>query len=311
VLALVTALAFHPGGKLLVSGGYKQVLVWDLASGKLARRIGDLTGQVRALAFSPDGRTLAVALGVPGRAGAVALVDFETGAATTLQETKDEMLAVAISPDGKFLAAGGTDTVVRVWSLPDKQPVATLKEHTDWISGLSFSPDSKLLATGSADKTVRLWDTAAWKQTLQLPGPGGTPLTEAVTGVAFSPEGDMLAYTVNGPEERAIRLWRPGNANAPALTRPFDMGTCLPLGVTFEPQPSHSRMVVACTDKTVRVVGPGGNVLNTLSGHSDWVYAVAASSDGQRFASGSGDGTVKVWAAAGKLLNTLTAEVQP
>jgi WD40 repeat protein len=307
LLALVTALAFHPGGKLLVSGGYKEVLVWDLASGKLARRIGELSGQVRALAFSPDGRTLAVAVGVPGRSGAVALLDFETGAATTLQETKDEMLAVAISPDGKFVAAGGTDTVVRVWSLADQQPVATLKEHTDWISGVAFSPDSKLLATGSADKTVRLWDTATWKQTLQLP----QTLTEAVTGVAFAPEGDMLAFSVNGPEERAIRSWRPGNANAPALTRPFDMGTCLPLAVTFEPQPSHSRMVVACTDKTVRVVGPGGNVLNTLTGHSDWIYAVAASSDGQRFASGSGDGSVKVWAAAGKLLNTLRPEVQP
>ena len=307
VLALVTALAFHPGGKLLVSGGYKQVLVWDLASGKLARRIGELPGQVRALAFSPDGRTLAVALGVPGRAGAVALVDFDTGAATTLVEIKDEMLAVDLSPDGRFLAAGGTDSVVRVWSMADRQPVATLKEHTDWISGVAFSPDSKLLVTGSADKTVRLWDTATWKQTLQLP----QTLTEVVTGVAFAPEGDMLAYTVNGPEERAIRVWRPGNANAPALTRPFDMGTCLPLAVTFEPQPTHSRMVVACTDKTVRVVGPGGNVLNTLTGHSDWVYAVAASSDGQRFASGSGDGSVKVWAAAGKLLNTLTAEAQP
>jgi WD40 repeat protein len=307
VLALVTALAFHPGGKLLVSGGYKEVLVWDLASGKLARRIGGLTGQVRALAFSPEGRTLAAGVGVPGRAGAVALVDFQNGAATTLEETKDEMLAVAISPDGKSLAAGGTDAVVRVWNVADRQPVATLKEHSDWISGLAFSPDGKLLATGSADKTVRLWDTATWKQTLQLP----QPLTDAVTGVAFAPEGDILAFTVNGLEERAIRLWRPGNANNPAQTRPFDMGTCLPLAVTFEPQPSHSRMLVACTDKTVRVVGPGGNVLNTLTGHSDWVYAVAASSDGQRFASGSGDGSVKVWAAAGKLLNTFQAEVQP
>jgi WD40 repeat protein len=221
------------------------------------------------------------------------------------------MLALAISPDGKFLAAGGTDAVVRVWSVADQQPAAVLRDHTDWISGVAFSPDSKLLATGSADKTVRLWDTATWKQTLQLPGPGGTPPTEAVTGVAFAPEGDMLAFTVNGPEERAIRLWRPGNANAPALTRAFDMGTCLPLAVTFELQPSHSRMVVGCTDKTVRVVGTGGNVISTLSGHTDWVYAVAASPDGQRFASGSGDGSVKVWAAAGKLLNTLTAEVQP
>ena len=76
------------------------------------------------------------------------------------------------------------------------------------------------------------------------------------------------------------------------------------------PANAHSRLVMACADKTVKVVGPGENVLNTLTGHTDWVYAVAASPDGLRFASGSGDGTVKVWGAAGKLLATLTEEAQ-
>jgi len=326
----VTALAFHPDGKTLISGGYQQALVWDLNNAKLARRIGPLAGQVRALAFSADGRTLAVAVGVPGRSGAVTLLDFETGAATTLEETKDEVLAVALSPDGRFLAAGGTDAVVRVWDLADKQPATDLKAHSDWISGLAFSPDGKLLATGSADKTVRVWDTASWKQRVQLP----QTLTDVVNGVAFSPEGDLLAFAVGGLEERAVRIWRTANAfvepdparpaqrNSLVQTRPLDMGACLPLAVTFLSAPAgtkppagqpppHSRMVVACADKTVKVVGIGGNVSNTLTGHSDWVYAVAASSDGLRFASGSGDGSVKVWGAGGRLLNTLTDEVHP
>jgi WD40 repeat protein len=320
----VTALAFHPDGQTLVSGGYKQVLVWDLGNGKLARKIGKLSGQVRALAFDKDGRTLAVAEGVPGRSGAVTLLDFESGAATTLAQTKDEMLAVAFHPEGKLLAAGGTDAVVRVWNLADQQPPTSLKEHSDWISGVAFSPDGKLLATGSADKTVRIWDTATWKVRIQLP----QTLTDVVNGVEFAPEGDFLAYAVGGPDERAIRIWqarnafvevdasRPAQRNTIVQTRPLDMGTCLPLGVAWLKQPAgapanaHSRLVMACADKTVKVVGPGGNVFNMLTGHTDWVYAVAASPDGLRFASGSGDGTVKVWGAAGKLLATLTEEAQ-
>jgi WD40 repeat protein len=64
-------------------------------------------------------------------------------------------------------------------------------------------------------------------------------------------------------------------------------------------------MLVGCTDKTVRLMGPGGNTIATATGHTDWVYAVAASPDGLRLASGSGDGTVKIWGPAGKLLLTL------
>jgi WD40 repeat protein len=64
-------------------------------------------------------------------------------------------------------------------------------------------------------------------------------------------------------------------------------------------------MVVGCTDKTVRLMGPGGNTIATATGHTDWVYSVAASPDGLKLASGSGDGTVKIWGPAGKLLLTL------
>jgi WD40 repeat protein len=64
-------------------------------------------------------------------------------------------------------------------------------------------------------------------------------------------------------------------------------------------------MVVGCTDRTVRVMGPGGNTIATATGHTDWVYAVAASPDGSRLASGSGDGTVKIWGPAGRLFLTL------
>ena len=309
----VLALAFSPDGKILVSGGYKEVRVWDGAGGKLVRTLGGLAGQVHAVAFGPDSRTLAVAAGIAGRSGAVALLDLESGAITPIEQAKDEMLAVAISADGKWLATGGTDSIIRVWNLETKAPALELKGHADWITGLAFSPDGRLLASSSADKTASIWKTDTWKEEFQLP----VQITEPVSGVAFSTEGDLLAFAVGGPEERSIRLWRtegafreidssrPGARNQVMQTRPMDTGACLPLAVTFVKALPHSRMVVGCTDKTVRVMGPGGNTFANAPGHADWVYAVAASPDGSHLAAGSLDGTVKVWGPAGRLLLTL------
>jgi WD40 repeat protein len=311
----VTALAFSPDGRVLVSGGYKELLVWDPATGKLLRKTGKLNGQVRAIAFGKDPAVVAVADGVPGRSGSVVLVNLETGAVTPLQQAKDEMLAVAWSPDGTLLATGGTDSVVRILQNKANSPPVELKGHTDWVSSVAFSPDGRLFASGSADRTARVWKTASWKEEFQLP----LQITEPVNGVAFAPEGDLLAFATGGPEERAIRVWRtqgafteldparPNMRNQLMQTRAIDTGACLPLAVTFAVGQPHSRMLVGCTDKSVRAIAPGGNTVATFTGHADWVYAVAASADGSRVASADAEGTIRIWNAAGKLQFTLTS----
>ena len=309
----VTGLAFSPDGKLLVSGGYKELLLWDPSTGRLVRKIGKLSGQVRALAFGADSGSIAVADGVPGRAGSVTLVNLETGAITAIQQAKDEMLAVAFSPDGKYVATGGTDSIVRIYAPGTTSAPVELKGHSDWISSVAFSPDGKLFASGSADKTARVWKTDTWKEIFQLP----MQITEPVSAVAFANEGDLLAFATGGPDERAIRIWRtqgafteidstrPGQRNGLMQTRPIDTGACLPLSVTFGKAQPHSRMIVGCSDKTVRFIAPGGNTIATGAGHADWVYTVASSPDGTRIASAGADGAVKIWSPAGKLLFTL------
>src|SRR5436309_534357 len=77
---------------------------------------------------------------------------------------------VAFSPDGKTLAAGFRDEVVRIWDVATRKEGPTLKGHAETVSSVAFSPDGKLLATGSWERTVKLWDTATWKELATLQG---------------------------------------------------------------------------------------------------------------------------------------------
>src|SRR5262249_15236092 len=113
---------------------------------------------VISLAFTPDRKTLAAAIGD----GSLRLWDLsgkEPKERTTLQgQHKGGLLAVAISPDGKTLASSSRDKTVRLWDLGAEQPreKATLTDHGGLVSWLAFTPDGKTLITGGT--TVRLWD---------------------------------------------------------------------------------------------------------------------------------------------------------
>ncbi len=137
-------------------------LVTALATQPCATPLTGHTNIVKAVAFSPDGHTLAsgsndhtVRLwnvtdhGPPHTPG------------PTLTGHTDYVNAVAFSPDGRTLATGSGDQTVRLWNVTDPatpHPWPPLTGHTSWVFAVAFSPDGHTLATGSLDTTVRLWD---------------------------------------------------------------------------------------------------------------------------------------------------------
>ncbi len=294
----ISALAFNDQGSLLAVGGYREVLLWDLDTAKLARRIGteQLGGMVHAVAFIEGGKALAVGDGVPHESGAVRIFNVETGEPTaTFDEPQRVVCCLALSSDGKLLAAGDAASTVHVWDLATGKLAHTIESHKGWVLGAAFSADGKWLATAGADRSLQLRDAATWKQVLRYDMPA------TVHGVAFSPDGNTVVGAVGGAGEWALRSGRISTDVQQATrrkptARPMSTGTGMPLDVIW---PAKGNLAfVALADPTVRAYA-STRVMATLKGHTDWVYCVAATPDGSKLASGSADGTVKLWSTAG------------
>ncbi len=315
----ISTLAFSPDGKTLAVGGHREVLLWDLAGARLSKRIGmgESAGVIRALIFSKNGQSLVVAGGTPGCSAVVASVELETGKTTaTFDGPKDVICAVDFNRDEKLLLAGGADGNAYLWNTGDKKLVATLK-HLGPVHDVMF--DDKTMVTASEPWGARPWmklKTGAWKVATEAvyAQPMKNPIEPAL-GIAV--KGGLLAVAIGGPTEKSICL-RKGKL----LLQKTIAGAGIPLGVTWAPE--KDTIYVPCSDNTIKAIDiPVKDVLATptprgfkvavvyaepvvtFAGHEDCVYCVAVTPDGKTLASGSADGTVKLWNADGRLLATL------
>jgi WD40 repeat protein/tRNA A-37 threonylcarbamoyl transferase component Bud32 len=243
---------------------------------------------VRAVAYSPDGRTA-----LTGSADKTArLWDIASGKEIAILRHDGEVRAVAYSPDGRTVLTGSADKTARLWDAASGKELHTLRHDSD-VRAVAFSPDGRTTLTGGKWGTVRVWDIASDKELRALRHDG------EVRAVAYSPDGRTV---LTGSADKTARLW--DAASGKELHALRHRGEVNAVAIS----PDGRTVLTGDEHEAARLWdAASGKEIATLP-HDDPVNAVAFSPDGRTALTGSGSvlGRARLWdAASGKPITSL------
>lgn len=298
----VGGIAFSPDGRTLASGGNDgRVKLWDIKTGTELRTLSSPTQQdlIESVAFAPDGQTLISggrevvhkAGGETKVLGSILVWDVTTGALRRKLGGHASMVnSVALSADGKYIASGGTDKMVKLWDAASGALVRTYAGHRKDVNAVAFSPDGTTLASCSGsvnekatDHEIKLWPVATGAAARTLSGH-----THAVTALALSRDGKLLA--TGAMNDATIKLWNNDASHLLTLKghRTYDSDDTLEGVCALALSPDGKMLASGSFDETAKLWDTEtGRELHTLTPRGGYVRAVAFSPDGKFIVTGS------------------------
>jgi WD40 repeat protein len=280
----VRTVAFsRDGATLAFGGGDAKIWLYALALGEKTEL--DAIHEVRCVAFAPYERVLAQG-GSHLSGDYLRLWDLTTNQEKARVSNSWRIDAIAFSPDGKLLASGGPGGV-KLWQGTTLEQSSDFQGEGQFTTSVAFAPDGLTLAAADAVGGLLLWELPGLKKYV-LPSPL-LPRDGSVS-IAFTPDGRTLAAQ---PYRSPVRSW---DLVSQAERPPLRTGGAT-RALAFAPRSG---------ELAVGGVGERGNIIElwnwnerrlqrTLSGHKSGITSMTFSPDGKILASGSNDGTVRLW----------------
>jgi WD40 repeat protein/serine/threonine protein kinase len=306
--------------------GFEWHYLWRQIHRGLHRSFRQDPGEILDLAFSPDGKTLAVASGHDARGGSVGVWSVATG--EPLRMLASGMFvstSVAFSPDGRFVIAGLTKDCVKVWDAESGEEIRRL-ETTSVVRSADWSPDGRFVAAGCQEGEVLAWETYQWQRCGTLTPHGGPVLglvfardgKQLFTSAAWGSEGLMSRlHDFSGPTPRTVRDLprqficdvQPNGDQVATLDwadfRLIDLASGAEkymhtIGAgsvsTARISPDGRRHASAGRDNRMGILWDRESQQRIVQGpHSSPVMSVAFDPNSRYWATGSSDGEVKIW----------------
>ena len=315
---------FSPDEALIVTTGQDgSALVWNVAEVVARRARGETDdaevrafmehkSPVRGVAFAADAASVATVADdgrvlvwnpTAVRPYRLAEVFSDSPPAPSKFKLLAEAHAALVSPtyssDGRRLAAGGRDNVVRVWNAADGTPLKTLRGHAGQVRAVAFLPDSRRLVSAGHDGQIKLWDVDDYTETQAIAPQRFAGHADAVLGADVAPDGETL---VTAGRDRTAVVWNARTAQP--LTTLQEGHSFLTSSVAT--LPDGRRMMTSAVDGTTRLWDLVDGAELRRFDRTGRAAAPAVSHDGRLLATG-GDGLVaQLWdLETGKLLRSL------
>lgn len=253
-LALVESLAFSADNKLLASGSYQEVILWDPQSGAIKQRLTGFADRVVALAFAKKTAMLATGGGAPTEDGELKIFEPATGKLVVDIKSahSDTVFGVCFSPDGKMIASCGADKFVKTFEVPSGKFVKSFEGHTHHVLDVGWRADGKTLASAGADNAVKVWDFEKGEQKRTMNGH-----SKQITRLQFVGDSQRIV-TCSG--DQSVRMW---NVDSGGTERQFQAGGDFLYAVGVSPD--GTLVVAGGEDGTIRLYnGANGQLIKQL-----------------------------------------------